>query len=112
MAPLEQEVLALNIINEGPCVQDKSKVQFVEAKTSAGQGQVIFLLPLPPGLGRSEWDLYKIWRNFDTGAIDMERDRAFSDSRFLEVRMKAKKEGFHRSIVAVHGKTGIALVSK
>jgi hypothetical protein len=112
MTPLEQEVLVLNILNEGPYAQVKQKVLFVEAQAQIEDGEITCLLPLPPELGRSEWDVFKVWRDFESGTIEMEKDRVVAHFPGLEIRMKMKKKDFRRDIVVVHSKTGTIVVWK
>lgn len=100
----------MNVLNEGPYARAKQKVLFVEAEARVEAGQVTCLLPLPPELSGGEWDVFKVWRDIESGGISMERDRLVGNSSSLEVRMKMKKKNLRRHIVVVHRKTGTIVV--
>lgn len=112
MTELEKEVLVLNILNQGPYAQTMQKVNFVEGKAFQDGGSLVCQMPLPPELARSEWSVFKIRRNFDTGAIQIEREEVTSESQSLEVRMNWKGKEFRHDIVLAHVKTGTILVWK
>ena len=94
MTPLEQEVLVMNVLNEGPYARAKQKVLFVEAEAQVEAGQVTCLLPVPPELRGGEWDVFKVWRDIKSGGISMERDRLVGNSPCLGNPHEDEKEGF------------------
>jgi hypothetical protein len=112
MTDLEREVLVLNILDQGPYAQTIQKVNFVEAQAYQEGGSLICLVPLPPEIAKSEWSIFKIRRNFDTGAIQMEKELVTPESQVIEVRMKWKGEGYRHDIVLAHARTGTILVWK
>jgi len=109
MTRLEREVLILNLLDRGPFSQAKLRVIEADSQVTR-QGDVFFLaVRLPSELAKSEWDIYKVWRQKDTGRIMMEEDHVLSESSELTVDMK-QREDFRHDLVLVNGRTGTTLV--
>jgi hypothetical protein len=109
MTRLEREVLILNLLDRGPYSQAKLKVVEAEFKASREDDVYFFAVALPGELAKSEWDIYKVWRQKDTGKIMMEEDSVATESSELTVDMK-QREGFRHELVLVNGRTGTTLV--
>ena len=112
MTWLEREVFILNVLNKGPYAEMKQKVTYIEAPLYKEGGQLVCGMRLPSDLERTAWDVFKVWRDFESGAIQIEKDQVVSDTPVLEVRMKWKKDKSRHDIVLVHEKTGTVLVRK
>ena len=111
MSELEKEVVILNILNQGPFAQASQKVSFVEALDVLQDGDwLICELPLPPELARSEWQIFKIARNFDTGLIYIDKDKAVPSAPSIQTRMKWRGQEFRHDLVFSHAKTGTILI--
>jgi hypothetical protein len=111
MTEIEKEVVVLNILNKGPFSQTSWNVSLVAAADVLQDGdRLICQLPLPPDLARSEWTVFKIARNFDSGAVFMEKETAVPSSPSIQVRMKWRGEAYRHDIVLAHTKTGAILV--
>ncbi len=111
MTELEKEVLVLNILDKGPFAQTGQKVSFIEAADALQDGDTLICqLPLPADLARSEWLIFKIARNFETGAIFIEKDTVVPSLPSIQTRMKWRGEKFRHDIVLAHPKTGTILV--
>ena len=109
MTRLERQVLVLNLLNQGPYAQAKLRVIAAESKVSRQEDLFFFAVELPRELARSEWDVYKVWRQKDTGKIMMEEDHVSTESSELTVDMK-QREGFRHDLVLVNGRSGTTLV--
>jgi hypothetical protein len=113
MTELEKEVMVLNILNKGPFAGSNQKVSFVAAEDVLQDGDwLICQLPLPPELARSEWTVFKIARNFDTGRIYIEKETRVPSTSSIQTRMKWRGEDFRHDIVFAHDKTRTILVWK
>jgi hypothetical protein len=111
MSELEKEVIILNILNQGPFAQANQKVSFVEALDVLQDGDwLICEVPLPPELARSEWQIFKIARNFDTGRIYIDKDKAVPSATSIQTRMKWRGQEFRHDLVFSHAKTGTILI--
>jgi hypothetical protein len=111
MTGLEREAMVLNILNKGPFAESNLKVSFVDPVDVLQDGDwLICQLPLPPELTRSEWMIFKIARNFETGRIYMETDSRIPSIPSIQTRMKWRGEEFRHDIVMLHAKTGTILI--
>ena len=109
MNQLEREVLILNLLNQGAFAQAKLKVIDTDSQVTKEGDLLTFTVKLPSDLARSEWDIFKVWRNTNSGAIKMERDHLLAVSSELSVDMTERK-GFRHELVLVNGRTGATLV--
>ncbi|GEM_PF-3217781 len=106
---LEKEVLVLNLLDRGPYAQTGLNVIEADYRVEKKGGLLTYLVRLPSELDRSEWEIFKVWRNTTDGKISLERQSLFSPSTDFAVGMKERKS--HRSeLVLVHPRTGNALV--
>lgn len=113
MTELEKEVMVLNILNKGPFAEANQKVRFVEALDTLQDGDwLICQLPLPPELTRSDWTIFKIARNFETGRVYMDKDTAVPSAPSIQTRMRWRGEEFRHDIILAHAQTGTILVWK
>jgi hypothetical protein len=113
MTELEKEVTIINILNKGPFAESGLKVSFVAAEDVLQDGDsLICQVPLPPELARSEWTVFKIARNFDTGRTYLETETRVPSSPSIQTRMKWRGKDFRHDIVLAHSKTGTILVWK
>jgi len=111
MTELEKEMVVLNILNKGPFTQASRNVSFVAAEDVLQDGdRLICQVPLPPDLARSEWTVFKIARNFDTGAIFMEKETAVPSTPSIQIRMKWRGEEFRHDIILANTNTGTILL--
>jgi hypothetical protein len=111
MTELEKEVVVLNILNKGPFAQTNQKVSFVAAQDVLQDGNwLICQVPLPPEIARSEWTVFKIARNFDTGAVFMEKEIAVPSIPSIQVRMKWRGQEFRHDLVFANARTGTILI--
>ncbi len=111
MEGLERQVLVLNLLDDGPFAQTKLKVADTGSKSSKQGDHVFFEMTLPREIAVSTWDVYKVWRDKETGRIAMEEDRLPTGKFEVRIAMPWKK-GCRHEIVMVHPQTGTALVSK
>jgi hypothetical protein len=112
MSELEKEVLVLNILNKGPYTENAQAVAYVEGQALQEGGSLVCRIPLPGELAHGEWSVFKVWRNFDTGQIQMEKEQILAESPACEVRMKWRGKAYRHDIVLAHVKTGTILVWK
>ncbi len=109
LTKFEKEVLVLSILNQGPDSQVQLKAEAIAPPVSEDGGQIIFSVPLPPGQDKSEWEIFKVWRNPASGRIRMESDRLTIENSNLQVEME-KRTGFLHDMVLVHPQTSTALI--
>ncbi len=111
MTDLEKEVLVLNILNKGPFAQAYPKVRFVPAEdVVADGGWLVCRMPLTPNLAHSEWTVFKVARNFKTGAIFLDKEDVVPPAASIQTRMKWRGEDFQHDLVFAHALTGTILV--
>ena len=111
MGGLERQVLILNLLDDGPFAQTKLKAVDTGSKAAKQGDSVFFEVNLPAELAVSVWDVYRVWRDEETGRIIMQVDR-LPPAEF-EVRVAMPWRNGHRhELVLVHGKTGTALCVK
>ena len=111
MTDLEKEVLVLNILNKGPFAQAYPKVRFVPADdVFADGGWLVCRMPLTPNLAHSEWTVFKVARNFKTGAIFLDKEDVVPPAASIQTRMKWRGEDFQHDLVFAHALTGTILV--
>ncbi len=111
MGRLEKRVLVLNLLDNGPFAQTKLKVVDGRARASKQGEHVFFDLNLPPELSGDAWDIFKVWRDEETGRVAMEEDRLPTAEFEVRIAM-AWRKGFRHELVLVHGRTGTALKAK
>ncbi len=110
MTRQERRVLVLNLLDRGPYAQTLLKVVDTGLKPVSSEGGVVyFSTQLPRPLVKSEWDIFKVWRQTETGKIMMEDKRFLVESAELTVDMKQRK-GFRHELVLVNRRTGTTLV--
>ncbi len=111
MTDLEKEVLVLNILNKGPFALAYPKVRFVPADdVFADGGWLVCRMPLPPDLANSEWTVFKVARNLETGAIFIDKESAVPSGPSIQTRMKWRGEDFQHDLVFANTRTGTILV--
>ncbi len=111
MAGLERQVLILNLLDDGPFAQTKLKVYDAGSRSSKQGDHVFFELNLPQELAGATWDVFRVWRNEETGRVVMDEDKL--QTAGFEVRQAmAFRKGFRHEIVLVHGKSGTAIKAK
>lgn len=109
MSQLEKEVLILYLLDRGPYTQAKLKIVEVDSQVITKKDLFSVVLNLPPELGQSEWEIYKVWRKVDSGEVRMETARFRAASPGMTIEMRRKK-GFGHVLVLIHGATGTALI--
>ncbi len=111
LTDLEKEVLVLNILNKGPFALAYPKVRFVPADdVVADGGWLVCRMPLPPDLAHSAWTVFKVARNFRTGAIVLDKEEVVPSAASIQMRMKWRGEDFQHDLVFAHAPTGTILV--
>ncbi len=108
---LERQVLILNLLDDGPFAQTKLKVADTGSKSSKQGDHVFFEMTLPREIAVGSWDVYKVWRDKETGRIAMEEDRLPTGKFEVRIAMPWKK-GYRHEIVMVHPQTGTTLISR
>ena len=112
MSGPERQVLVLSLLDDGPFAQTKLKVAKADSRSSKQGDHVFFEMTLPSELaGSGPWDVYKVWRNKETGRIIMAEDRLLNVDHDIRISV-AWRNGCGHEIVLVYGKTGTVLVSK
>ena len=112
MNEVERQFLVLNILNEGPNALTAQKVIYVKKTESREGDTLICRLTLPVELARTEFTLFKIAQDFQTGDIRVDMEQVVSESADLEVRMKWRGSDYRHDIVLAHARTGAILVAK
>ena len=110
MNELERQLLALNVLNNGPNALIKEKIISVKRADSRDDGTLVIRLTLPAELARTEFTAYKVARDFETGDIQVDTEPIVSGSADLEVRMKWRGSTYRHDIVLAHPRTGTILV--
>jgi len=111
MGRLEKQVLVLNLLDDGPFAQTKLKAVDSGSKSTREGDHAFFEMTLPAELAGSSWDVFRVWRDEETGRVLMEEDRLPTSGYEVRLAM-AWREGQSHELVLVHGQTGTALVSK
>jgi hypothetical protein len=113
MSEFEKEVVVLNILNKGPFAVTGQQVSYIDAwNVLRDGGWLVCRLALPSDIAQSEWTVFKIARNFATGAIFLDKETVVPAGPLIEVRAKWRGEKFRHDIVLAHAKTGTILVWK
>lgn len=111
MTDLEKEVLVLNILDKGPFARAYPNVRFVPADdVVADGGWLVCRMPLPSELVHSEWTVFKVARNFKTGAVVIEKESAAPASAMIRTRMKWRGDDYQHDLVFANARTGTILV--
>jgi hypothetical protein len=108
----ERELLVLNILDNGPNALTTERVSYVEDSATREGETLVCRLTLPPDLARSQWDIYKVARNPETGDTHVDTESLVSESTNCDVKMKWRGAGYRYDIVLAHLKTGTILVAK
>ena len=112
MTELEREVMVMNVLNEGPFAQTSQKVSFVPGEAIQEGDELFCQIMLPKEIARSEWTVFKITRNLNTGRVTLEKETVVPIVASVQVRMKWRGKDFRHDIVLSHPNTGTILVWK
>jgi hypothetical protein len=112
MSGLERELLVLNVLNNGPNALIKEKILLVTKEESRDGGTLICRFALPAEIAQSEFTVFKVARNFETGDIQVDTEPLVSGSANLEVQMKWRGHAYRHDVVLVHNKTSTIIVAK
>jgi hypothetical protein len=112
MNELERQLLVLNVLNNGPNALIKERTIYVEAQRSREGASLVCRLALPAELARSEFTVFKVARDFETGDIQVEAEPVIPGSAKLEVRMKWRGDAYRYDVVLADARTGTILVGR
>jgi hypothetical protein len=85
------------------------KISHVPAEITRAGDEVYLTVHLPPELARSEWAIYKVWRNPARSEVQVDIEHVLSESPSLAFTMAVKPD-FILDAVLVHAKSGTILV--
>ena len=92
MSGIERQVLVLNLLDDGPFAQTKLKVAKADSRSAKQGNHVFFEMTVPSELaGLGPWDVFKVWRNEETGRIIMAEDRLLNVDHDIRVAVDWRK---------------------
>lgn len=107
--PLERQALVSSILTGGIIGDIDLEIGHAPAEITPGNGTVYLSVPLPPELARSEWTVYKVWRNAARNDVRIETENVAGGGLNLSFNMTAKPDYIHDAVL-LHVKTGTVLI--
>ncbi len=111
MTPQEKQALILSILTDGLVGDVELNVDYLPAEISPAGEDVYVAVELPRELARSEWQIYKVWRNSVKSEVRVEVEHVLSESPYLTFTMAIRPDSVQDAVL-VQAKTGTILVCR
>ena len=86
MTAAEKQAAILAILSKGLVGDIGLKVSTVPVDIQGNGEEAMLTVQLPVELSQAEWDIYKVWRNPQKGAVQIEKEHVLSESPLLTVQ--------------------------